>query len=147
MDDIFLEETYPYAIELVWDALVDPEALAEWLMPGDFKPVVGHKARFHCEPKGDFDGIVDVEVVVVDRPRRLSYTWKTSGMTKATTVAYTLSSTPDGGTRLVLQHRGFEGDAGRTMHALFKGGWPHKLGEQLLAVLVKRADSPRPKRG
>ena len=139
MDDIVLEETYPYSIDQVWEGLVDPESLAEWLMPGDFKPIVGHKVRFHCEPKGDFDGVVDVEVLEVDRPRRLSYSWKTSGMTKPTTVTYTLSSTPDGGTRLVLEHRGFEGDAGRAARALFKGGWPNKLEELLPAAIARRA--------
>jgi uncharacterized protein YndB with AHSA1/START domain len=142
MDDIVLEETYPYSIDLVWEALVDPEALAEWLMPGDFKPIAGHKVRFRCEPKGDFDGVVDVEVLEVDRPRRLSYTWKTSGMRRPTTVTYTLSSTSDGKTRLVLEHRGFEGGAGSALHALFKGGWPHKLEESLAEVLARLAKRP-----
>ena len=31
-----------HPIERVWRALTDREALAQWLMPNDFEPVVGH---------------------------------------------------------------------------------------------------------
>lgn len=43
MDHVVIERTYSYSVELLWEALTDPESLAEWLMPGDFRPVVGHK--------------------------------------------------------------------------------------------------------
>src|ERR1700675_3024487 len=98
MDPIVIEQTYPYSIEHVWEALTDPAALADWLMPGDFKPVVGHKVRFHCDPRAEFDGNVDVEVLEVDKPRRLSYSWKTSNMKKPTIVTYSLTPVKDGST-------------------------------------------------
>jgi len=139
MDDIVIEQTYPYAMEHVWEALTDPAALADWLMPGDFKPVVGHKVRFHCEPRAEFDGSVDTEVLVADKPRKLSYTWKTSNMKKPTIVTYSLAPTPDGGTKLRLEHTGFEGDSGKVMLPLFKGGWGHKLKEQLGPVIARFA--------
>lgn len=137
MDPIIIEEVYPYPIEHVWTALTDPAALADWLMPGDFKPVVGHKVRFHCDPRPEFDGNVDVEVLDVDKPRQLSYSWKTSGMKKPTIVTYSLTPTKEGGTRLRLEHSGFEGDSGKIMHPLFKGGWGHKLREQLGPVIAR----------
>jgi len=143
MDNIVLEQTYPYAIEHVWTALTEPDALAEWLMPGEFKAVVGHKVTFRCDPQPEFDGTVEVEVLEVDRPRRLSYSWKTSNMNKPTTVTFILAPTRDGGTRLRLEHAGFEGDSGRTMLPLFKGGWGHKLSVQLkpvIAGLAKKAE-------
>ena len=68
MDRIVLEQTYAYAIEHVWEALTDPAALAEWLMPGEFKAVVGHKLTFRCDPRPEFDGTVEVEILVADRP-------------------------------------------------------------------------------
>jgi uncharacterized protein YndB with AHSA1/START domain len=131
MDDIILEHSYDFPINAVWEALTDPAALAEWLMPGDFKPVVGHKVTFHCEPIPGFDGIVEVEVLEADRPRRLSYTWKTNGMDRPTTVTFILTPTSSGGTHLRLEHRGFEGDNGKIMFDIFKDGWGHKLASQL----------------
>ena len=36
---------YPHSIEDVWTAITDARALAEWLMPNDFQPVLGSKFR------------------------------------------------------------------------------------------------------
>ena len=141
MDDIVLEHVYPYTVEQVWEALTDPTALAEWLMPGDFKPVVGHRVRFRCEPRDEFDGIVDVEVLEADRPRRLSYSWKTCDMRTPTTVTYILSALPGGQTRLRLEHTGFAGDNGLRTHPLFKQGWGHKL-EALLPRALATLHKP-----
>jgi uncharacterized protein YndB with AHSA1/START domain len=138
MDDIVVEQTYPYTLEQVWEALTEPAALADWLMPGDFKAVVGHRVRFHCEARGAFDGVVDVEVLEVAKPRRLSYSWKTSDMRTPTRVTYTLVAAPGGGTRLRLEHTGFAGDNGKLIHPLFKDGWGHKLRELLPQVLERR---------
>jgi len=42
--DIAIEETLPFPIEEVREALTDPAAPAEWVMPvDDFAPVVGQK--------------------------------------------------------------------------------------------------------
>ena len=141
MDDIILEQSYAYPIQFVWEALTDPAALADWLMPGDFKPAVGHKTTFHCDPSPDFDGTVQVEVLESHKPRRLSYTWKTSNMSMPTTVTFILTPTPDGGTHLRLEHRGFEGVSGKIMHDLFKDGWGHKLGSQLGPVISRFAEN------
>lgn len=45
----------------VWRALVDPDLLARWLMPNDFKPVVGHRFTFTAEPipATGFSGVVE----------------------------------------------------------------------------------------
>ncbi len=141
MDNIILERTYAYPIQCVWEALTDPASLADWLMPGDFKPIVGHKVTLHCDPRPEFDGAVEVEVLEADKPRLLSYTWKTSNMRKPTTVTYILTPTSDRGTHLRLEHKGFEGDSGIVMHPIFKDGWGHKLDLQLgptIARLVQK---------
>lgn len=140
MEEIVIERIYEYSVEHVWEALTDPDALAEWLMPGDFKAVVGHRVRFHCEPRPEFDGIVDVEVLAVEKPRRLSYTWKTTNMDQPTIVTFLLTPTNDNGTHLRLEHTGFEGDSGRRMHSMFKDGWGHKL-ETLLPESIKKSAS------
>jgi len=103
----------PHPPEDVWVALTDPQALAEWLMPNNFQPIVGRKFRFHVDPMpGPYPGGSECEVVEVDAPRRLVYTWTClrKDQTKSappTTVTWTLTPEP-GGTRLVLEHTGLE---------------------------------------
>ena len=139
MDNIILEQTYPYSIEHVWEALTDPTAVADWLMPGDFKPVVGHKLQFCCEPHPAFDGTIDIEILKADKPNQLSYSWKTSNMNKPSTVTFILTPTPGGTTHLRMEHTGLEGENGRTMYPLFKGGWELKPGSQLGPVIARLA--------
>jgi uncharacterized protein YndB with AHSA1/START domain len=139
MDDIILEHTYAYAIENVWEALTDPASLADWLMPGDFRPIVGHRVTLHCDPRPDFDGTVEVEILEAVKPTRLSYHWKTSNMKKPSTVTFILTPTPGGGTHLRLEHTGFEGEIGRMMSAMFGSGWGQKLGSLIGPVIARAA--------
>lgn len=141
MEDIIVERAYAFSMEQVWEALTSPAALAEWLMPGDFRPVVGHCLQFHCHPGPDFDGVVDVEILAADPPRLLSYSWKTSNMNQPTTVTFFLSPPPEGGTLLRLEHKGFEGNSGKVMHPIFKGGWGHKLAHLLEPAIEKIKNS------
>jgi uncharacterized protein YndB with AHSA1/START domain len=99
----------------VWRALTQPELLAQWLMENDIKPVVGHKFNFRAKPMGDWDGIVHCEVLEVDEPNKLVYSWKGGsdknqnyGHRLDTTVTWTLTPTSTGGTKLHLEHFGFE---------------------------------------
>jgi uncharacterized protein YndB with AHSA1/START domain len=98
MDPIIVEQTYPYAIEHVWHAVTEPEAVAEWLMPGDFQAVVGHRFQFRCEPHPEFDGVIDVEILAVQKPYRFVYSWKTRNMPTPSTVTVRLSSMANEGT-------------------------------------------------
>lgn len=101
----------------VWRALTDPMLLAKWLMANDIQPIVGHKFTFReTPPEGaDWDGIVHCEVLEVDPPNKLVYSWQ-GGNGKDdpefprldTIVTWTLASTPAGGTTLHLVHEGFE---------------------------------------
>ena len=43
--EVTLEVIYPYPPDRVWRALTDRRVLAQWLLPNDFEPRVGH--RFH----------------------------------------------------------------------------------------------------
>jgi uncharacterized protein YndB with AHSA1/START domain len=58
MSELRLEATYPHPPERVWQAITDPRALEAWLMPNDFRPVVGHTFTFRTDPAPGFDGIV-----------------------------------------------------------------------------------------
>ncbi|HKQ46781.1 MAG TPA: SRPBCC domain-containing protein [Phycisphaerae bacterium] len=102
---------YPYAPERVWGALTDPRALAEWLMPNDFKPVVGHKFVFQVDPLPGFPNINECEVLEVESPRRLVYSWmpgpkKAGDARPAPSIVSWVLAAEDGGTRLTLDHSG-----------------------------------------
>jgi uncharacterized protein YndB with AHSA1/START domain len=108
---------FPYPIDRVWAALTDRAALAQWLMPNDFEPRVGHRFRFEAgPPRGD----IDAEVLVLDSPTRMELRWMLDGV--ATTVTFRLTADGDG-TLLHLEHARI-GDSSR---AQFDGGWVEKF--------------------
>jgi len=87
----------------VWQALTDPALLARWLMPNDFKPVTGHTFTFRTEPvpQHGFDGIVHCEVLDLEPPRLLRFSWRAGKL--GTVVSWSL--VPEGtGTRLLITH-------------------------------------------
>ena len=102
-------EVYPYPRERVWRALTDSAAIADWLMPNNFQPIVGHRFEMRTKPAPGFDGIVRCEVTVVEPPARLGYSWRGGGID--TQVMFTLEGVEQG-TRLTLVHSGFKGAKG-----------------------------------
>jgi uncharacterized protein YndB with AHSA1/START domain len=93
-----------------------PDLLARWLMPNDFRPVVGHAFTFVTDP-------------------RLSISWR--GGPLDTTVTWTL--VPEGrGTRLVLVHDGFDPDdpAQQRTAAILGQGWRSNVLAGLERVLT-----------
>lgn len=123
------EATYPHAIERVWDALVDPEQLAEWLMPNDFLPILGRRFTMSCGPLGLLEG----EVVELDAPRRLAYRWV--GGFGETLVTYTLTPVA-GGTHLRVEHQGWT-DGMAEVRKTFESGWTEKFADALPRVLSR----------
>ena len=138
MSDIVLDTTYPHPPERVWRALTAPEELALWLMPNDFAPRIGHKFQFRVKPQPGWRGIVDCEVTELDPPKRLSYTWQGDPKYRVTTVTWILTQTPDGGTRLTLEHRGFRGLGGTLLKWMLKSGWKKMFRTSLPALLDGR---------
>ena len=146
MKSIRREVVYPHPPERVWAALTEPALLATWLMETEgFEPRVGCRFRFRTKPAPGFDGVVHCEVREVVPNQRLVYTWGSGKMReRPTTVAWTLA--PEGaGTRLALEHGGFEGVAGYFLRAMLAGGWGRKLREyvgQVLDRLAAAGDDP-----
>lgn len=106
-ESIRREIVFPQSREEVWRALTDSAALAEWLMPNDFEPRVGHRFTFRTQPNPQFgfDGIVHCEVIECAPPSRLAYSWVGGGLD--TRVSYRLE--PDGdGTRVFFEQSGFD---------------------------------------
>jgi uncharacterized protein YndB with AHSA1/START domain len=132
--DLKLERVYPYPPERVWRALTSPEALSEWLMPNDFEPRVGHNFNFRAKPGAGWDGVVNCEVLEVDEPRRLSYSWRNNFID--TVLTFTLEPTAEG-TRLYLTQTGFNGVKALMVSLIMNGGWKSMLRKSLPAVLAR----------
>jgi uncharacterized protein YndB with AHSA1/START domain len=96
MRPIKLEATYPFPPEKIWRAITDKRALSVRLMPNDFQASVGHKFQFKVKPQRGWRGIVDCEVLEVDEPRRLSYSWQGEPKQKPTVVTWTLEPVAEG---------------------------------------------------
>src|ERR1700730_9659605 len=107
--DLRFEVTYPHPPESVWRALTDPDALRDWLMDSTFAEArVGHQFEFHTTPKPGFSGTVYCAGTIATPPRRLAYTWRGGWGDRPPVVTSTLERVPEG-TRLRLEHTGFEG--------------------------------------
>ena len=116
-EQIVVEYAFQHAPAKVWRALTEPELLAGWLMPNDIAPVVGHKFNFRSQPMGDWNRVVDCEVLEVVPEKKFVYTWNGGsaknegyGHKLETTVTWTLEPRDAGGTLLKLVHHGFHPD-------------------------------------
>ena len=119
--DLRLERIYPHAPSVVWKAISDPVALGEWLMPVfDFAPEVGREFTFRVKPQPGWDGIVHCTVLEVLPEQRLRFSWLGGGIN--TEVSLTLEPVADG-TRLRLEHTGFDGIRAVLISTFLRGGW------------------------
>lgn len=134
--DVSLDYQFTSSIEKVWNALTDSDTLEKWIWKNDFKPVVGHKFQFRAEPNEWWDGIVNCEVLKVEEPHTLSYTWASAG--EITTVTWTLTQGEDGTTTLHLDQSGFS-EATKARQGAIEGAkyaWINN-GNQLEKVLAE----------
>lgn len=130
------EVRYPHPPERVWRALTTREALAVWLMPNDFTPEVGHRFNFRTDPAPGFDGIVHCEVLELDAPRRMVWSWR--GGNVDTTVTFELEPVA-GGTRLSFEQRGFEGVGAVLTSFILQAGFAKMYAEALPRILERYA--------
>ncbi|HTH83296.1 MAG TPA: SRPBCC domain-containing protein [Mucilaginibacter sp.] len=118
---------YPNPASMVWDYLTVPELMAQWLMPSDFKPLLGHEFQFKTKPMADFDfdGIFHCKVLEIVPFKKLSYSWNFgpgTGFLNKSEVHWTLIE-KDNGTELLLVHRGFEGADMLPIFGALDKGW------------------------
>jgi uncharacterized protein YndB with AHSA1/START domain len=128
-----IERELPDSQDKVWRALTEGPLLEQWLMPNDFRPIPGHRFQFRSTPMPNWDGLIHCEVLTLEPPSKLSYTWSTLGLDSV--VTWTLTPTASG-TILRMDHSGFPS----TDSMSYKGatyGWQNFLGklDQLLGGL------------
>jgi uncharacterized protein YndB with AHSA1/START domain len=116
---VVIERDLPFPPDRVWRALTQPHLIEAWLMKTDFEPTVGHRFTL----RGDW-GSVDGQVLSVEPPRSLVYSWAAMGLESV--VAYTLS--PAGaGTHLRVEQSGFRTDQEQAYQGA-QYGWRNFLG-------------------
>jgi uncharacterized protein YndB with AHSA1/START domain len=126
---ITVEKVLPYSPEKIWRTLTRSELIAKWLMPNDFEPVVGYRFTFQTRPMGDWDGVVQCEVLQCDPPLKLRYSWKGGsdsnpayGSRLNSEVTWTLTKV-EGGTHLKLVHDGFVFPGNQFAFEAMSPGW------------------------
>ncbi|MBS4220010.1 SRPBCC domain-containing protein [Bacillus sp. FJAT-49711] len=121
MADLELAFQFKSPVNKVWEALTNSDILAQWVMENNFKPIVGYKCQFRND---EIDLVVDSEVLVVEKPYKLSYTW--IGGPINTIVTWQLKQEGET-THLHLKHSGFEKEDQAFNGA--KYGWAYKIEE------------------
>ena len=140
MSDIRIVRDYPHPPAKVWRAVTDPALIPLWTATGaggrpeGFTPAVGTKFRFVATPKPGWSGVVDCEVLEVDEPSLLRYSWAGDQGGDVTEVVYRVQPHV-GGTRFVYEHTGFTGIGGFFMAKLLGHVRRKMLSAGLPAVL------------
>ena len=139
---IEVDQFFPHPPAKVWRALTEPELIAQWMMPGDFRLLVGHRYTMQAKPVGatGFSGVVQAEVLAFEAEKLLRIGWRDAGGTDGRGADWTITWTlrPEGrGTRLFLLHEGFDPDDPLQQQArtLMNGGWRTAVPRALATVL------------
>ena len=126
---ITVEKVLPYHMDKIWRTLTSSELLMKWLMPNDFQLTIGHKFSFRTKPIGDWDGVVQCEVLACDPPHLLRYSWKGGadsnpdyGSRLDSVVTWTLTVV-EGGTHVRMVHDGFVMPDNRFAFDMMSPGW------------------------
>ncbi|HUL09439.1 MAG TPA: SRPBCC domain-containing protein [Candidatus Acidoferrum sp.] len=116
-ESVVLECDLPEPPAKVWKALTEPALLAAWLLPNDIRPEPGARFAFQADAEAG-GGTIECEVLDVDAPRLLRYSWRAADAGRDardraldSVVTFVLAETADGGTHLRLIHDGFPADA------------------------------------
>lgn len=140
---IHVDQFLPYAPARVWKALTDPDMLARWLMPNDFKLEIGHRFTFQAAPipSVKFDGTAHCEVLDFEVERRLCISWVGWGENGLnSTVLWRLE--PEGnGTHLFLEHAGFDHNnpLQSLAYRMMSTGWQGLVSSSIARVLEEDA--------
>lgn len=159
--DIRIERVLPYALEHVWRALTERERLASWLMENDFEPRLDHAFTFRMKPQRGWDGVTHCQVIELEPPRRVAYTYRSGASGEKTlscagvdsraadrvaknifteldtVLRFTLAPDAEGreATRVVLEHTGFRGWKLAIVGVVMHFGWRRVL-KRLEATLA-----------
>jgi len=125
------EWVYEQSPNEVWEYLTQPELIALWLMPNNFKPMHGHEFQFQTKPipSLDLDGIFYCKVLEIVPFQKLTYSWKGGSgngvFTLDTVVEWSLEKYGNG-TKLFLKQWGFK-EANLAIFTAMTEGWQKNI--------------------
>jgi uncharacterized protein YndB with AHSA1/START domain len=134
---IHLEEWYPHPRSKAWRAITEPALLEKWLMrPEGFALAVGTRFKlFEVGEHRGWRGFAECEVLAVDPRRLFRISWVGDEKHKPQTVTFALFD-EGAGTRLKVDHEGFEGLGGFVLSRfILRSGWKKMLQERLPRAL------------
>jgi uncharacterized protein YndB with AHSA1/START domain len=103
-EQVRLNIIYPHPPEKVWQALTDSQILNIWMMSNNFEPLLGHKFKFESNSLPGIKTIIHCEVVELEKPKRLAYTWQDEMTSEPSLVVWKLNPVK-GGTQVKLSHQ------------------------------------------
>lgn len=121
MTSIRRTATFGVPAATMWRALTEQELLSTWLMPNDFKAEVGHRFTMTTEPAPMFDGTVSLEVLEIEAPHRMVWSWR--GGPIDTIVTFTVTELGPNSCRLDFVQDGFRGPKAEFARLFLRGGW------------------------
>lgn len=135
---IEIDQFLPHPPARVWRALTDSRLLAQWLMPNDFQPRVGHRFTLDTGPWGE----TRCEVLAIEDEHLLRIAWENPPLD--TTVTWRIEA-EGSGTRLFVIHDGFDPDDPAQRSALrgMAQGWRSEILGALRASLDELAATER----
>jgi uncharacterized protein YndB with AHSA1/START domain len=107
------EWIYEQSQKQVWEHLTKSDLIALWLMPNNFKPILGHEFQFNTKPipSLELDGIMHCKVLEIIPYEKLVYSWKAgsgNGIFSLDTVVEWTLEKHGKGSKLLLKHSGFK---------------------------------------
>ncbi|MFL0575896.1 SRPBCC domain-containing protein [Brevibacterium luteolum] len=132
MSSIYRTVDFDVPATTLWRALTERELLSTWLMPNDFRAEVGHRFTMTTDPAPMFDGTVHLEVLAIDPPHRMVWSWR--GGPIDTTVTFTVTELGPNSCRFEFLQDGFQGPRAEFARFFLRGGW-RKLAPLLGAVV------------
>jgi uncharacterized protein YndB with AHSA1/START domain len=160
--DVRIERVLPYPRARVWRALTDARVLSDRLMPTDFAPELGRAFTFSMKPQAGWDGITHCVITELVEGERVACSYRghargdkpiaCAGVESErvrsmgrglfadldTVLRFALSDAP-GGTRLRLDHTGFEGWKLVLVSLVMGRGWKKILRTRLPGALARMA--------
>ncbi len=141
------EWTYSQSPKEVWEYLTQPEFIALWLMPNDFKAIPGNEFQFTTKPipSLNLDGIFPCKVLEMVPFQKLVYSWKggpgNGVFTLDTIVEWTLEKHGKG-TKLFLKQSGFN-EANLSIFNAMTDGWQKNVLKMIAHLNTVNNDSTK----
>jgi uncharacterized protein YndB with AHSA1/START domain len=125
------EWIYEQSPNEVWEYLTQADLLSLWLMPNNFKLVIGHEFHFKTNPipSQNLDGIFHCKVLEIVPHQKLVYSWKGgtgNGIFSLDTVVEWTIEKLGSGSKLTLKHSGFK-EANLAIFTGMTDGWNKKI--------------------